>query len=91
MEEALKDIPVSLYGELSAKLSSILLGASNKDALPIDLVKRIIFLWRQDQLNSKAGVEALLRAAEMLSPEEVSKLLNELGLQRVAKALRSNP
>lgn len=89
MEKIIEDIPVSLYKEVSARLSSIVLSARNKDALPTDLVKRIIFLWRQDQLESKAGVRALLEAAEILSPEDTSKLLSELGLQKLAKALRN--
>jgi hypothetical protein len=85
--EIMKEIPVSLYKELSARLSSIILRARDKDALPVDLVKTIIFLWRQDQLESSAGVEALLKAAEIVAPEETSRLLSELGIERVEKIL----
>lgn len=91
MEEVMKEVPVSLYGELSSRLSSIVLSAKDKDALPVDLVKTIIFLWRQDQLQSKAGVEALLKAAEIVSPEETSRVLSELGLKKVEIALRKAP
>lgn len=87
----MKEVPVSLYGELSSRLSSIVLSAKDKDALPVGLVKTVIFLWRQDQLQSKAGVEALLKAAEIVNPEETSRLLSELGLKKSGDSLKKSP
>jgi hypothetical protein len=89
LESLVEKIPSSLHGELSKKLVSVVLGTQDKDAIPTDLAKKIIYLWRQDQLATPTGLVALLEAAAMVDVEVSSSILDELGLQEVTAALRS--
>jgi len=89
MERIVENVPASLQGDLSKKLVSIVLGTKEKDAIPTDLAKKIIYLWRQDQLASKVGVQALLEAAQMVDAETTYKLLDDLGLKELTIALRN--
>jgi len=82
-------IPKSLFGDLSKRLVEIVLGAEEKDAVPTELAKKIIYIWRQDQLASKIGIEALLEAAVIVNPEATSEVLDEMGLHEVTVALRN--
>lgn len=89
METIVDGIPKSLCDDLSKKLVNIVLGARDKDAVPTELAKKIIYIWRQDQLASKTGIEALLEAALMVDADVTSKILEDLGLHEVTVALRS--
>ena len=46
MEKTVESIPNSLLGDLSNKLVDIVLGAEDKNAVPADLAKKVIYLWR---------------------------------------------
>ena len=85
----MEGIPKSLFGDLSKRLVEIVLGAEEKDAVPTELAKKIIYIWRQDQLASKIGIEALLEAAVIVNPEATSEVLDEMGLHEVTVALRN--
>ena len=50
--EAINKIPVSLYKSLSDKMISIILDSEDRDAISTEETKKIIYLWRQDQLAS---------------------------------------
>lgn len=89
MESVVEGIPNSLYEDLSKKLVGLVLGTQDKDAIPTDLAKKIIYLWRQDQLASPTGILALLEAANMANPEAAYATLYELGLQEVVVTLKS--
>ncbi|KON31559.1 hypothetical protein AC482_00415 [miscellaneous Crenarchaeota group-15 archaeon DG-45] len=89
METIVEGIPKSLFGDLSKRLVEIVLGAEEKDAVPTELAKKIIYIWRQDQLASKIGIEALLEAAVIVNPEATSEVLDEMGLHEVTVALRN--
>lgn len=88
MESVVEGIPNSLYEDLSKKLVGLVLGTQDKDAVPTDLAKKIIYLWRQDQLASPTGLVALLDAAVMVNSEVTYSALNELGLQEVVASLK---
>ena len=87
--EAVNIIPVSLYKTLSDKLVSIILDAKNRDAISSESTKKIIYLWRQDQLASPTGIETLLSAGINVDQSAVEKILDNLGLQQVAISIRS--
>ena len=88
MESVVEGIPNSLYEDLSKKLVGLVLGTQDKDAVPTDLAKKIIYLWRQDQLASPAGLVALLDAAVMVDSEVTYSALDKLGLQEVVASLK---
>ena len=84
MEKVVENIPASLHGELSKKLMNIILEAKDKNAIPVEVAKNIIYLWRQDQLASQTGITVLLDAATTANAEATVSCLEELGLQEVA-------
>jgi hypothetical protein len=88
MESVVDGVPDSLYGDLSKKLVGIVLGTQDKDAVPTELAKKIIYLWRQDQLASPTGLVALLDAGVMVDSEKTYSTLDELGLQEVVASLK---
>ena len=89
METIVEGIPNSLHRDLSKKLVAIGLGARDRDAVPTELAKKIIYIWRQDQLASKTGITALLEAALIVNAEATYTLLDELGLQELTISLKS--
>jgi len=88
MEKIVQGIPASLHGDLSKKLVAIVLGATDKDAVPTELAKKIIYLWRQDQLASSTGIRTILEAAVMVDVDKTHRILDELGLQQQSDALQ---
>lgn len=89
MENAIDRIPSSLHGDLSKKLVAIVLGTNDRDAVPADLAKKIIYLWRQDQLASNVGIKTLLEAAQLVDVQSTVKLLEEHGLKELAIILKN--
>lgn len=89
MESAVERIPNSLHQDLSKRLVNLVLGTKDKDAVPAELAKKIIYLWRQDQLASTTGIATLLDAAVMVDAVATYNYLDELGLKEVIKALQS--
>ena len=89
MESIVERIPNSLHGDLSNKLVEIVLGSKEKNVIPTEMAKKIIYLWRQDQLASPTGVKALLEAAVLVDVEATHSILDQLGLQEVTVALRN--
>ena len=82
-------IPSSMHGDLSKRLIEIVLNTKDKNAIPRELSKKIIYLWRQDQLATKTGIEALMEGAIKVDSSMTSQLLHELGLQEVSIALKA--
>jgi hypothetical protein len=89
MESVVEGIPNSLYGDLSKRLVNIVLGTKDKNAVPAELAKKIIYLWRQDQLASPTGIMTLLEAAMIVDVDETYRCLDDLGLQEVTVALKN--
>ena len=89
MEPTLERIPSSLHGDLSKKLVAIVLNSKDKDAVPTELAKKIIYLWRQDQLATRTGIEALIEGAIKVDASMTFQLLDELGLEEVSVALQA--
>ena len=87
MEKVVESIPSSLHGELSKKLIEIVLGTQGKNAISTELAKKIIYLWRQDQLTTPTGLMALFEAAVNVDANTTYAALDELGLHQVALAL----
>jgi hypothetical protein len=89
MEELVEKIPVSLHKKLSDSLVNTILDAKKKDSVPTDTAKRIIYLWRQDQLATPNGLATLIDAAVMADAEGAYKVLDELGLNAISVALKA--
>ena len=89
MESVVEGVPNSLFGDLSKRLVNIVLGTQDKNAVPAELAKKIIYLWRQDQLASPTGIATLLEAAIVVNAEATYSSLDELGLQEVAVTLKN--
>jgi hypothetical protein len=87
--EAINKIPVSLYKSLSDKMVSVILDSEDRDAISTEETKKIIYLWRQDQLASPTGIETLIEAGVKVDQAAVEKILDDLGLQEVALAVKA--
>lgn len=87
--EAINKIPISLYKTLSEKLVSLILDSDDRDAISTEETKKIIYLWRQDQLASPTGIDTLLTAAAKVDQQAVENILYNLGLEEIAIAVRS--
>ena len=87
--EVMNKIPISLYTNLSDKLVSVILDSDDRDAISTEETKKIIYLWRQDQLASPIGIETLLKAGSKIDQVAVERILDNLGLQEIAVAIRS--
>lgn len=87
--EAINKVPVSLYKTLSDKLVSIILDSDDRDAVSTEMTKKIIYLWRQDQLASPTGIETLIRAAAKVDSLVVSKVMDDLGLKELSVAVKN--
>jgi len=87
--EAINKVPVSLYKTLSDKLVSIILDSDEKDAVSTEMTKKIIYLWRQDQLASPTGIETLIRAAATVDSFAVTKVMDDLGLKELTVAVKN--
>lgn len=57
--------------------------------MPTDTAKKIIYLWRQDQLATPTGLATLIDAAVMADAEGAYKVLDELGLNEISVALKA--
>ena len=89
MEAVVEGIPNSLHGDLSKKLVDIVLGTQDKNAVPAELAKKIIYLWRQEQIASLTGILSLLEASVMVDAEATYSVLDELGLQEITTVLKT--
>jgi len=87
--EAVNKVPVSLYKTLSDRLVSIILDSDEKDAISTEMTKKIIYLWRQDQLASPTGIETLIKAAACVDASAVSKVMDDLGLKELMIAVEN--
>ena len=87
--ESINKIPVSLYKNLSDKLVSVILDSDDKDAVSTEMTKKIIYLWRQDQLATPAGLETLIQAASGVDNAATVKILDDLGLQKITVAVKN--
>ena len=88
MEKAIESIPKSLYENISKRLIGIVLGTQKKNAIPTDLAKKIIYLWRQDQLTTPIGLTSLIEAAMKVDASNTYVALDDLGLHHIALALQ---
>jgi len=89
LEKAIETIPESLLGDISTKLIDVVLTSQDRNAVPTQLAKRVIYLWRQDQLATKTGVSTLIDAAIKVDADKTYWILDELGLQKVSASLKS--
>jgi hypothetical protein len=68
---------------------SIILDPDVRNALSTEEIKKIIYLWKQDQLASPTGIETLIRAAAGVDSFAVSKVLDDLGLKVLTVAVKN--
>jgi hypothetical protein len=87
--ETIDKIPVTLYKTLSDKLVSLILNAEGRNAISSETSKKIIYLWRQNQLDSPSGIETLLSAGFKVDQSAVEHILDNLGLQEVTVEILS--
>jgi hypothetical protein len=83
------NIPASLYKPLSEKLISVILDSEDSNKISTETTKKIIYLWRQDQLASQTGIETLLQVSVNVNLSETEKILDNLGLQEIAIAVKN--
>lgn len=88
MEKTVEKIPMSLHKNISEKLINIILDTEARNAIPSDMAKKIIYLWRQEQLATPTGIETLLEASIKANSEKTYSVLDELGLQEITVALK---
>lgn len=88
MEKTVEKIPVSLHKNISENLINIILDTEAKNAIPSDMAKKIIYLWRQEQLATPTGIQTLLEASIKADSEKTYSVLDELGLQEITVALK---
>jgi hypothetical protein len=86
---AVESVPASLYKPLSDKLISVILDSEDSSAISGETTKKIIYLWRQDQLASPTGIDTLLRAAVKVNESETSRILNDYGLEALRVAVKN--
>ncbi len=91
MEKAVENIPSSLRGDLSKNLVNIVLGSKDKNAVPAELAKKVLYLWRQDQLATVTGLTTLMEVSLMVDAEETYSTLDKLGLQESRADARRRP
>lgn len=84
-----ENVPASLYKPISDKLISVILDSEVSSAISTETTKKIIYLWRQDQLASPTGIDTLLRAAVKVDLTETSKILDDFGLQELKVAVKN--
>ncbi len=83
-EEALRDIPAELRGELATRLIDLLLEAKEGVKLPSSKAKRLLQLWSLGELlEGDEGLELLLEGAAEVDPEGLRGILDEYGLERL--------
>jgi hypothetical protein len=87
--EAINEIPVSLYKKITDKLVSIILESDDRNAISAEETKKIIYLWRQDQLASPTGIETLLKSGIKVDRGAVEKVLDDMGLHDVIVMVKS--
>lgn len=85
----IENVPASLYKPLSDKLVSVILDSEESNAISAETTKKIIYLWRQDQLASPTGIETLLNASIKVNPTNTTKILDDLGLQELTIAVKN--
>ncbi len=86
--ESVNTIPVSLHKNLADKLVSVILDTEDRGAISTEETKKIIYLWRQDQLASPTGIETLLNAGIKVDGEAVYEILDNLGLKEVVAEVK---
>ncbi len=86
--ESINTIPVSLHKNLADKLVSVILDSTDKGAISAEETKKIIYLWRQDQLASPTGIETLISTGIKVDGAAVTKILDDLGLQEIAAEIK---
>lgn len=83
-EEALREIPAELRGELATRLVDLLLEAKEGVKLPSSKAKRLLQLWSLGELlESDEGLGLLLEGAAAVDPEGLKGILDEYGLERL--------
>ena len=87
-EEALREIPAELRGELATKLIDLLLEAKEGGKLPSSKAKRLLQLWSLGELlESDEGLKLLLEGAAAVDPEGLGGILDEYGLEKLREVV----
>ena len=88
LENVARNIPASLWNEVSEKLVDIVLNSQNASKMPSELAKAILHHRQRGELNSEAGLRCLLKASMILEPEKTISLMEELGLSEIVAMLK---
>lgn len=87
-EEALREIPGEIRGELATRLVDLLLEAKEGVKLPSSKAKRLLQLWSLGELlESDEGLGLLLEGAAAVDPEGLKGILDEYGLEKLREVL----
>ena len=87
-EEALREIPGEIRGELATRLVDLLLEAKEGVKLPSSKAKRLLQLWSLGELlESDEGLGLLLEGVAAVDPEGLKGILDEYGLEKLREVL----
>ena len=88
IEEIVKKIPTSIWGNTFESLIDVVLNSPNGDRIPSNLAKTLLYYWQRNQLVTETGLQKLLEAAMMVEPDKTVNALGELGLQEIAATIK---
>ena len=86
----LEMVPAEKWGPLSDQLTSVILGSKNDEKMPNQLANTILLHMKNNTVNSKSGLAALLQAAILLDAEKTVAALGELQMLKVAEQIVQN-
>ncbi len=88
VEDILKHIPQQAASPLHKTLIDIILKSKNAQALPPNLAKSLLNMYRADRLESPEGAKTLLEASILLEKEKTAEKLQELNLNDAAAKVK---
>jgi len=82
-------MPKDLLADASMCVLDAILVSKKGDKMPSALAKELLYLCKNNQLNSRPGLAVLLEAALAMDPEETKRSLSNKGLASIAEKLPS--
>lgn len=85
-----ESIPVVKFATLSDKLINFILKSKNEAKMPNQLANNILLYMKNDSINSKSGLAALLEATILLEPKKTMELFEQLDFVNLARQVKQN-
>jgi hypothetical protein len=87
--ELVELIPAEKWGPVSDQLTNLILASKNEEKMPRHLADVILLHMKNDNIESKSGLAALLEASMLLEPEKAMNAFSELQLPTVAEQIKA--